>query len=264
MRFLEAIVMTQRIPLIAGNWKMHGDRSRARALLDALKPLRPGHGEVAVCVPFPYLELAQGALHGSAVAWGAQNVAEWEEGAHTGEVAASMLADFGCSYVIVGHSERRRDAAEDDASIARKLALAIRHELNPILCIGETLAQRQDGSTNAVLQAQLHGALAMLDTAALARLAIAYEPVWAIGQGQAATPAMVGDVANALRAMLGEAGAAVRLLYGGSVSAANCGDFAALPELDGLLVGGASLRGDEFTAICQRFCAQREGLSLPA
>lgn len=256
--------MTQRIPLIAGNWKMHGDRARARALLDALKPLSPAQGEVAVCVPYPYLELAQAVLGGSAVAWGAQNVAEWEEGAHTGEVAASMLAEFGCGYVIVGHSERRRDAAEDDACIARKLAQAIRLDIKPILCIGETLAQRQAGSTHAVLQAQLHGALALLDSTALTRLSIAYEPVWAIGQGQAATPAMVGDVITALRAMFGEAGASVRLLYGGSVSAANCGDFAALAGLDGLLVGGASLRGDEFTAICQRFCTRREGRSLPA
>jgi triosephosphate isomerase (TIM) len=246
-----------RTPLIAGNWKMYGSLARNAGLLDAVARCARDHAmlEVAVCVPFPYLSQAQTALSGSVARWGAQNLSEHKEGAYTGEVGGAMLAEFGCRYVIVGHSERRTLYGEDDATVARKYAAAQACGLVPIFCVGETLSERDAGATMAVVGRQLDAVLSGPSGAASLRSAVvAYEPVWAIGTGRTATPEQAQDVHAFIRARVAqrdpETASGLRILYGGSVKAGNAAQLLSKPDVDGGLVGGASLVAAEFAAIC--------------
>ena len=205
--------------------------------------------ELAVCVPAPYLAQAQAVLTGSAVSWGAQDVSEHRAGAYTGEVSAAMVAEFGCRYAIVGHSERRQLHGETDATVGAKARAALEAGLTPIVCVGETLAEREGGKTQAVIERQAGALIDALGKDA-ADLVVAYEPVWAIGTGHTASPDEAQAVHAALRAQLATAGTAeVSLLYGGSVKAANAAELFAMPDIDGALVGGASLDADEFLRI---------------
>ena len=234
-----------RTRLVAGNWKMHGSRATNSALLDALlKEIQASQSvESAVCVPFPYLEQVSGRLKGTALAWGAQNVSEHAEGAYTGEVSGAMLREFGCRYVIVGHSERRQLYAESDAQVAAKFAAAQAAGLTPILCVGETLEEREAGRTEAVVARQLDEVLkrTSFDDAVLA-----YEPVWAIGTGRTATPEQAQEVHGFLRKRVSNA---ARILYGGSVKAQNAAAIFAMRDVDGGLIGGASLVAKDFVEI---------------
>jgi triosephosphate isomerase len=237
--------------LVVGNWKMNGGLASNAALLAALVAgwtAAPGR-ELAVCVPYPYLAQVQAALSSSAVAWGAQDVSEHAAGAWTGEVSAAMLAEFGCRYAIVGHSERRQFFGDTDATVAAKAKAALAGGLTPIACVGETLAERDAGATDAVVLRQLDAVLGVVGAEA-AKLVVAYEPVWAIGTGRTATPAQAQAVHAQLRARLAKAGAgAVPLLYGGSVKADNAAALFAEADIDGGLIGGASLKADDFLAI---------------
>ena len=249
--------------LVAGNWKMHGNRAANEALLGALADGIGAVGEVecAVCVPFPYLAQAAERLRGSPIAWGAQDVSEHVQGAYTGEVSAAMLAEFGCRYAIVGHSERRQLHKEGDALVAAKFVAAQGAGLTPILCVGETLEERDSGATETVVARQLDAVLERHGAAAFANAVLAYEPVWAIGTGRNATPEQAQEVHLLLRARLAakDSGIAqkLRILYGGSVKAANAQALFAMPEVDGGLVGGASLVAAEFLAVAR--AAQRKG-----
>src|SRR5882762_9243304 len=230
-----------RTRVVAGNWKMHGGRRSNRELLEGLVAVPQVRGvECAVCVPFPYLGEVAKHLAGTPLRWGAQNVSEHAQGAYTGEVSAAMLAEFGCRYVIVGHSERRHLYCESDAQVAAQFA-----GLVPILCVGETLAERDAGITEEVVARQLG---AVLSKGVISGAVLAYEPVWAIGTGRTATPQQAQAVHAFLRKRLaGE----VRILYGGSVKAGNAGALFAMPDIDGGLIGGASLVAREFLAIVQ-------------
>jgi triosephosphate isomerase len=204
---------------------------------------------MAVCVPFPYLVQARDALSGSAVAWGAQDVSAHADGAYTGEVAASMLADLGCRYALCGHSERRQHHGESDALVAAKAGASLAAGITPIVCVGETLAEREAHRTQDVVLRQLSAVVEALGDR-LRDVVVAYEPVWAIGTGRTATPQTAQDVHATLRESLRRRGAdGVRLLYGGSVKAANAAALMAMPDVDGALVGGASLDANEFLTI---------------
>jgi triosephosphate isomerase len=235
---------------------MHGgladNAALLRAVADGAKPL--ARANVAVCVPFPYLAQAQQLLAGSRVAWGAQNVSQHAKGAFTGEVSASMLRDFACTYAIVGHSERRALYGEDSDTVALKYQAAVAAGLTPILCLGETLQQREAGETERVVESQLTAVTGKLGWDALAKGVIAYEPVWAIGTGKTATPEQAQAVHAFLRKRIAAEAASVagslQLLYGGSVKAANAAELFAQPDIDGGLIGGASLDAAEFKAIC--------------
>jgi triosephosphate isomerase len=247
-----------RRPFIAGNWKMHGSLAANAALLDEmLKGLPSGDdaAEVAVFAPYPYLDQVSRLAARSRLAWGAQDVSCHDAGAYTGEVAASMLQDFGCRYALVGHSERRRLHGESDALIARKFYALAATGIVPVLCLGETLAERQAGETLSVVFRQLDAALAHGDMLAHGDVVLAYEPVWAIGAGLAATPEAAEAVHLALRSHVAAQDAAMaarlRIVYGGSVKAANAAALFAMPNIDGALVGGAALQADEFLAICR-------------
>lgn len=242
-----------RQTLIAGNWKMNGDLVTNAALLQAVRAGVQGlSAELAVCVPAPYLAQAQSALAGSSVAWGAQDISVHEAGAYTGEVAGRMLKDFACRYVIVGHSERRSFHAESSDDVAKKTKQALVHGLIPIVCVGETLAEREAGSTAHVVQAQLQPVFAEVHDQ-LKHIVIAYEPVWAIGTGKTATPEMAQEVHALIRQQLAAADAAaastVRILYGGSMKPDNAADLLAMPDIDGGLIGGAALKAVDFLAI---------------
>jgi len=239
--------------LVAGNWKMHGDRAGHGALLSALKAAAPWSAEVSVCVPAPYLGDVAAALQGSDIAWGGQDCSSHVAGAFTGEIAAAMLAEFGCRHVIVGHSERRTLHGESDSLVAEKAQRALDAGLVPIVCVGETLAERDDGTTEEVVTRQLGAVIDALGTR-IAEVVVAYEPVWAIGTGRTATPAQAQSVHALLRATLLRASvdaAGVRILYGGSVKADNAAQLFAQSDIDGGLVGGASLNAADFAAICQ-------------
>jgi triosephosphate isomerase len=243
-----------RKKLVAGNWKMHGSLAENAALLAAIKPALAGIDAV-VCVPFPYLAQTQALLAGSSIAWGAQNVSEQAKGAFTGEVSAAMLLDFGCKYVIVGHSERRSLYGESDELVASKYKAAQAAGLIPILCVGESLEERESGVTEAVVARQLDAVINATGVGSLSNAVVAYEPVWAIGTGKTASPEQAQAVHAFIRrkiAML-DAGVAERLViqYGGSVKAANASELMAQPDIDGGLIGGASLVADDFVAICQ-------------
>ena len=245
----------KRARLIAGNWKMHGSRAANQALLGAiLAGLGAGSTvECAVCVPFPYLHDVSAQLRGTAVAWGAQNVSEHARGAYTGEVSAEMLLEFGCRYAIVGHSERRQFYGETDAQVADKFAAALAAGLTPILCVGETLAEREASRTAAVVARQVDAVLAKTGAQALERAVVAYEPVWAIGTGRTATPQQAQEVHALIRTRIAEGRAGIaegtRILYGGSVKPSNAAEIFAMPDVDGGLIGGASLVAADFLAI---------------
>ncbi len=252
-----------RRPLVAGNWKMHGSRGANAALVSEI--LVAGQGddgpEVLVCPPYPYLwEVGRG-LKDSGIALGGQDVCAEASGAHTGEVSAAMLVDVGCTYAIVGHSERRALYAEDDQLVARKFVAAQREGLTPILCVGESLDEREAGRTEAVVLRQLGAVLDVAGVEAFGKAVLAYEPVWAIGTGKNATPAQAQEVHLLLRGRIAKndakLSACLRILYGGSVKAANAADLFAMPDVDGGLVGGASLNGEEFRRICE--AARRAG-----
>ncbi len=209
---------------------------------------------VAVCVPFPYLAQTQAVLSGTPVAWGAQNLSEQAQGAFTGEVSASMLQDFACRYVLVGHSERRAIYGETDSLVAEKFAAALASGLRPVLCVGETLEQRDAGKTLEVVFAQIDAVLARVGVAAFSGAVVAYEPVWAIGTGRTATSAQAQEVHAAIRAKLAKLDAGVaeglQILYGGSVKPGNAVELFSMPDIDGGLIGGASLVASDFLAIC--------------
>jgi triosephosphate isomerase len=243
-----------RKKLVAGNWKMHGSLAENAALLAALKSALDGI-EAVVCVPFPYLAQAQALLAGSSIAWGAQNLSEQSKGAFTGEVSASMLLDFGCRYVIVGHSERRSLNGESDELVASKYVAAQTAGLIPILCVGESLDERETGVTEAVVARQLDAVIERAGVASLAKAVVAYEPVWAIGTGKTASPEQAQAVHAFIRSKIAALNAEVAnqlvIQYGGSVKAANAAELMAQPDIDGGLIGGASLVADEFVEICR-------------
>ncbi len=246
-----------RQPLVAGNWKMNGSRASVRELLDGIKHgiAEVGGAEVVVCPPFVYLQEVQDQLAGTAIAWGAQNLSTEGSGAFTGEVAASMLLDFGCKYVIVGHSERRSYYGEDDALVARKYAVARAMGLVPILCVGETLEERETGVTEEVVGRQMDAVIDLEGVEALQDGVIAYEPVWAIGTGVTASPEQAQEVHAYIRSRVAgkstSAAESLRILYGGSMKADNARELIGKPDIDGGLIGGASLKADDFLAICR-------------
>jgi triosephosphate isomerase len=245
-----------RKSLVAGNWKMHGTRSENAMLLDHLLDRLPedAAAEVVVCPPFVYLQETARLLKDSDVGLGAQSLCAEPIGAFTGEVSGAMLRDVGCRYVLVGHSERRQLFGEQDAVVARKFVAAQAAGLVPVLCVGETLDERERGRTTEVVSRQLDAVLAVTGVAALGSAVIAYEPVWAIGTGRTATPEQAQEVHAMIRARVASAdariAAEVRVLYGGSVKASNARELFAMPDIDGGLVGGASLKADEFAQIC--------------
>jgi triosephosphate isomerase len=238
-----------RTRLVAGNWKMHGSRASNRALLGSILKSPVQGVECAVCVPFPYLAEVAEQLRGSPVAWGAQNVSEHAQGAYTGEVSAAMLLEFGCRYAIVGHSERRQIYGESDAQVAAKFAAASKAGLTPILCVGETLAEREAGKTEQVVSRQLQ---VVLDKTPFGDAVLAYEPVWAIGTGRNATPEQAQDVHAFLRKRIPFEN---RILYGGSVKAQNARAIFVMPDVDGGLIGGASLVAEDFLGILKAAAA---------
>ena len=245
-----------RRSLVAGNWKMHGSRaenaSLVRSLLDQARA--DATTEVMLCPPFVYLHEVGRLLKDSDVALGAQSLCAEAMGAFTGEVSGAMLKDVGCSYVLVGHSERRQIYGEGDALVARKFVAAQSQGLVPVLCVGETLEEREGERTAQVVARQLDAVLAVSGVGAFRSAVIAYEPVWAIGTGRNASPDQAQDVHAMIRgkmaALDATIGASVRILYGGSVKASNARELFAMPDIDGGLVGGASLKADEFARIC--------------
>ena len=245
-----------RQPLVAGNWKMHGSRAENASLVSGLLDLlHPGkRAEILVCPPFPYLLETGRLLKDSGVALGAQSVCAEAQGAFTGEVSAAMLKDVGCSYVLVGHSERRQLYGESDDLVARKFVAAQSQGLVPVLCVGETLEEREGGQTLQVVSRQLEAVLSVSGVRSLDRAVIAYEPVWAIGTGRTASSEQAQEVHATIRAKVSgldaTIGGSVRILYGGSVKASNAQELFAMPDIDGGLVGGASLKADEFARIC--------------
>lgn len=243
-----------RRKLIVGNWKMNGTLAANAALLEGVASglENPSCG-VAVCAPFPYLAQCKEMLFGTQVSWGAQDVSAHSSGAYTGEVSAEMLCDFDCFYVIVGHSERRSYHAESDAIVAEKTVVALRAGLTPIACVGETLEERNAGQTESVIFRQLDALATAVAEVDLPRLVIAYEPVWAIGTGKTATPAMAQEVHQAIRQRIAGrskvAAEALTILYGGSMKPDNATELLAMPDIDGGLIGGASLKAADFLAI---------------
>jgi triosephosphate isomerase (TIM) len=244
-----------RRPIVAGNWKMHGSRVETARLIEELLAQCPEQPAAlcVICPPFVYLQEAGRLLRDSAFNLGAQNVCAETQGAFTGEVSAAMLKDVGCEYVIVGHSERRLLYRESDQLVARKFAGAQSKGLVPILCVGEQLADREAGRTQEVIARQLDVVLELCGAGALEQGVIAYEPVWAIGTGRNATPEQAQEVHAFIRARVAardaRIAAATRILYGGSVKAGNAAELFAMPDVDGGLIGGASLKADEFLTI---------------
>ncbi len=245
--------MTPRKSLVAANWKMNGSLAANEVWLKTFLPTEP-KCEVVVCPPAPYLAQVGAALAGSTAQVGAQDVSERAPGAFTGDIAAEMLVELKCGWVIVGHSERRQMHAESNLVVAAKAARALQVGLRPIVCVGETLSEREGGTTKAVVSAQLAAVLQAIGAAGLARGALAYEPVWAIGTGRTASPAQAQEVHSALRLQVGAidpaSAAALRILYGGSVKPANAGELFSQTDIDGGLIGGASLIAADFLAIC--------------
>jgi len=243
-----------RAKLIVGNWKMNGSRAVNAALLEGIVAgLDNAPASCAVCVPAPYLQQCEEVLAGTPVAWGAQDVSIHAFGAYTGEVCAQMLAEFACRYVIIGHSERRAYHREDNALVAKKVLAVLAEGMTPIVCVGETLEQREAGETAQVVGAQLDAVLEAIDAAAVSDIVVAYEPVWAIGSGRNATPEMAQEVHAQVRAQLkarnAEAADVVPILYGGSMKPENAKDLLAQPDIDGGLIGGAALKAEDFLAI---------------
>jgi len=246
-----------RVKLVVGNWKLNGSLAANRALLEAVVASLPagGNKRFGVCVPAPYLAQAQQLLSGSALEWGAQDVSRFAKGAYTGEVSAAMVAEFGSRLALVGHSERRSVFGDTDAMVAEKFAMALAAGLTPILCVGESLAEREAGVTESVVARQLDAVLETSGVASLGRAVVAYEPVWAIGTGRTASAQQAQDVHAFIRGRIAAKDKAVAvalpILYGGSVKAGNAGELFAMPDVDGGLIGGASLVAEEFIAICR-------------
>jgi triosephosphate isomerase len=248
-----------RTPLVMGNWKMHGTLAEARALASGIRDglKRPRGVEVVLCPPFTALAAVAEIVAGSPIRLGAQNC-HWEaSGAHTGEISPAMLVDVGSRYVLIGHSERRREMGETDEQINRKVQAALAHGLTPALCIGETADERRQGLTFTTVEGQLRAGLAGVTPDTIAKVVLAYEPVWAIGTGVNATPAQAAEVHGYLRGLLSELTSKemaqlIRIIYGGSVKADNVDALAAEPEIDGALVGGASLNAAGFIAIARK------------
>ena len=242
-----------RRKLVAGNWKMHGSHAANAELLAGISAARPFGCDVAVCVPYPYLSETAVALAGTDLRWGAQDCSAQPQGAYTGEVSVAMLAEFGCRYVIVGHSERRQYHAETDQQVADKAQAALARGITPIVCVGETLAQREAGETAAVVKRQLSAVIHTLAHCA-GEMVVAYEPVWAIGTGRVATPEQAQAVHALLRAQLQAATAhadRMQIVYGGSMKPDNAASLLCQPDIDGGLIGGASLKAADFVAICR-------------
>ena len=248
--------MGMRRPLVAGNWKMNGSRTESAALLEGVKKgmNSASKAEVAVCPPYVLIPLAAEKLAGSAVVWGGQNLSAHQSGAYTGEISGPMLKDYGCTYVIVGHSERRMLYGENDALVAEKYGAAQTVNLIPILCVGETLQEREANQTETVVARQLDAVIEKHGIGSFKSAVIAYEPVWAIGTGKTATPQQAQDVHRFIRARLAARDKAVadkvRILYGGSMKGSNAKELLAQPDIDGGLIGGASLQVEEFLTIC--------------
>ncbi len=242
-----------RRKLVAGNWKMYGNHSANAELLAGISGARPFGCDVAVCVPYPYLSETAVALAGTDLRWGAQDCSAHAQGAYTGEVSVAMLSEFGCRYVIVGHSERRQYHAETDQLVADKAKAALASGLTPIVCVGETLAQREAGETEAVVKRQLSAVIHAL-AHCVSEMVVAYEPVWAIGTGKVATPEQAQAVHALLRSQLKAATAQaehMKILYGGSMKPDNAVSLLSQPDIDGGLIGGASLKAADFVAICR-------------
>jgi len=243
--------------LVAGNWKMNGSSQSIRSLMEGIKQGlgEVKNAEVAVCPPFVYLQQVKELIAGTSIALGAQNVSDQDPGAFTGEVAISMLQDFSCTYVIVGHSERRTIYKESDELVAKKFAKVQAAGLTPILCVGELLEEREANQTEAVVKRQLEAVINLQGVASLEKSVIAYEPVWAIGTGKTATPQQAQDVHAFIRSLIAkqDAGVAekVRIQYGGSVKGSNAAELFAMADIDGGLIGGAALKADDFLAICK-------------
>lgn len=244
-----------RQPLVAGNWKMNGSSDSVTALIEGIKAGIDAvtTAEMAVCPPYVYIPQVAGLLAGTVISYGAQDVSDQEAGAYTGEIAAGMLTDIGCKYAIVGHSERRSLYGESDAVTASKFAAAREAGLVPILCVGELLEEREQGITDQVVERQLDAVIDLEGVAAIASAVIAYEPVWAIGTGKTATPDQAQEVHAFIRAKLAgldqTVADGVRVLYGGSMNAGNAAELLAMQDIDGGLIGGASLKPDAFLAI---------------
>jgi len=244
-----------RTILIAGNWKMNGSRASIKALLDGLKAgiSKVTNAKMAVCAPSIYLADVAEQLAGSDIGYGAQDVSTEAGGAYTGEISASMIADFNCQYIIVGHSERRTYHGETDEMVAKKFGVVLEAGMTPIFCIGETLEEREKGITEEVVARQVQAAIDMHGAAALGKGVVAYEPVWAIGTGKTASPEQAQDVHAFIRGVIAKADAGVAeniiIQYGGSMNAGNAKDLLAQPDIDGGLIGGASLKVEDFLAI---------------
>ena len=245
-----------RKKLVAGNWKMHGGIEQNRDLLSKIVTGTVGIDKATctVCVPYPYLSQAHSLLKDTRISWGAQNISQYDKGAYTGEVSAMMLSDFCCHYVIVGHSERRTLYGEDSHTVSLKFKAALDAGLVPILCVGETLDQREAGLTEQVVSEQLDAVIELVGIEALADSVLAYEPIWAIGTGKTATPQQAQDVHVFIRNRIAshnvKIAAELQILYGGSVKANNAAELFAMSDIDGGLIGGASLLADEFISIC--------------
>ena len=244
-----------RKPIIAGNWKMNNTASDAEALITALKPLVADAAcDVVVCVPFTDIAVAKKALEGSNIGLGAQNLHFEDKGAFTGEISVPMLVEAGVQYVIIGHSERRQYFAETDETVNKKMHKAISAGLIPIVCVGETLAQREEGVTESFVRGQVKAAYAGINAADVEKTVIAYEPIWAIGTGKTATKEQANEVIGFIRDEMAqifgaETAQKVRIQYGGSMNPKNASELMAMPEIDGGLIGGASLKADDFSAV---------------
>jgi triosephosphate isomerase len=246
-----------RQPMIAGNWKMNGSSASVKELIAGIKAgmASVNKAAVVVCPPALYIPQVMAEIKGSKIGCGSQNICDQDKGAFTGEIAGSMLKDLGCQYAIIGHSERRSLYGESDDQIAKRFAAARRAGIKPIFCIGETLAEREKGITNEVCARQIDAVIALEGVAALADGVIAYEPVWAIGTGKTATPQQAQDVHAFIRSKIAKLDKVVaekiQILYGGSMNAANAAELLAQPDIDGGLIGGASLKAEDFLTICR-------------
>lgn len=249
-------IKVMRQTLVAGNWKLNGSKESIQELLKGiLAGMSDAKTAVAVCAPYIYIPLVQEILSGTEVGYGSESISEHESGAFTGEISGSMLSDFNCQYAIVGHSERRSIFGEQDADTANKFAAARKHGLTPILCVGELLEEREQGITEEVVARQLDAVIDLEGVDALADAVIAYEPVWAIGTGMTASPQQAQDVHAFIRgkiaALNAEVAEKVQILYGGSVNGGNADELFAMSDIDGGLIGGASLKAEDFLAICR-------------
>jgi triosephosphate isomerase (TIM) len=260
-----------RRKLVVGNWKMHGGLAKNQALMTALKQQLQGltAADFAVCVPYPYLFQAQALLAGSNILWGAQNVSQFDEGAFTASISAQMIADFGCAFAIIGHSERRAVSHESNQSAKKRFMQAIAAGITPIFCVGETLAERQAGMAESIVRTQMQAVLDGLEPEmfALAKqmhMVIAYEPVWAIGASQTASPQEAQAMHQLIRSLIADKDAAfascARIIYGGSVTPANAEAILSMPDIDGGLIGRSSLVPADFKKICEIACRYQPNL----